>query len=302
VSHLVPIRREGRGPPLFAVHSMAGELTWLPPLAAALAPRHAVFGFAAPGFTHPGPPYSRVEEMAAAYLDAALPVAEDRPWLLLGYSFGGIIAFEMAQQAARRGLAPAELLLLDAYAPSSPPIRALPRWASNGTLVQLATNLIGLPFGLREPLGPGELMELSVDGQIEAAVRQLKARSDIPHAPELLSRHLRQSLDGMAHHAQMMGRYHPTPQASHIPTLFIHNTQGFVSEENPLRLPRIWMKDPSPISGWNGLLHDDVRRVGVETEHFRMTLQPTWSDVCRIIVDALRAHAEPPPIAPLGAR
>ena len=54
----------------------------------------------------------RVEDMARYYLDAIRSLQPTGPYLLAGYSFGGLVAFEMARQLSVEGEQVAKLLLL----------------------------------------------------------------------------------------------------------------------------------------------------------------------------------------------
>ena len=56
--------------------------------------------------------------MAAEYAAAVEAAAPDGPYLLGGWSFGGIVAFEMARQLRERGRPVALLALLDSWSPT----------------------------------------------------------------------------------------------------------------------------------------------------------------------------------------
>jgi thioesterase domain-containing protein len=56
--------------------------------------------------------------MAALYVDAIRTVQPTGPYLLGGWSFGGAVAFEMAQQLRSRGEQVALLALFDSWSPS----------------------------------------------------------------------------------------------------------------------------------------------------------------------------------------
>ena len=64
-------------------------------------------------------PYDSIQQMAADYLKAVRLVQEEGPYLIGGYSFGGLVAFEMAQQLRSEGQEIAALLILDSMSPAS---------------------------------------------------------------------------------------------------------------------------------------------------------------------------------------
>jgi thioesterase domain-containing protein len=57
--------------------------------------------------------------MAKLYIEEIKTIQPQGPYLLGGYSFGGLVAFEMAQQFQQQGQEVSLLALLDCYAPKS---------------------------------------------------------------------------------------------------------------------------------------------------------------------------------------
>ncbi len=68
-------------------------------------------------------PRTDLREMAAAYLHELRDMGLRAPFLLGGWSVGGLIAFEMARQLTFEGEPPGKLVLIDAYPPASPAYR-----------------------------------------------------------------------------------------------------------------------------------------------------------------------------------
>jgi acetoacetyl-CoA synthetase len=63
----------------------------------------AVIGIQARGLAGKDPPHSTVEAMAAEYLREVKARQPDGPYYLCGYSFGGLVAFEMARRLRESG-------------------------------------------------------------------------------------------------------------------------------------------------------------------------------------------------------
>jgi thioesterase domain-containing protein len=120
-SPLVPLRKTGSKPPLFCVHPMGGSALVYQDLARALDPERPFYAFQAPP-VEPGQETQRtIEGLAEGYLSAIREVHPNGPYYLCGWSFGGVVAFEMAQQLARAGVPEGKLVLLDAPVPSVAP-------------------------------------------------------------------------------------------------------------------------------------------------------------------------------------
>ena len=109
----IVLLRPGRGRPLFIVHSAWGDVLALRPLARALHTERPVYGLQARGLDLELEPHDRVEEMAASYVDTMLAVQPKGPFAVAGYSFGGLVALEMARLLSARGHAIEWLGLLD---------------------------------------------------------------------------------------------------------------------------------------------------------------------------------------------
>ena len=60
-------------------------------------------------------PFDRVEDMADCYLNALKNVGPQGSCILIGYSFGGLVAMEMAQRLSESGKHVALLVLVDTY-------------------------------------------------------------------------------------------------------------------------------------------------------------------------------------------
>ncbi|WP_309223726.1 non-ribosomal peptide synthetase [Micromonospora sp. CP22] len=119
VDPVVPIRTGGDRPPLFLVHPIGGNVLCYLPLARHLPREQPVHGLQAAGITAGTTPLRSVPELAASYLAAIRRVQPTGPYRIGGWSFGGVVAFEMARQLndeARRldptGTGPVEQLIL----------------------------------------------------------------------------------------------------------------------------------------------------------------------------------------------
>jgi aspartate racemase len=119
-SSLVPIRPNGSRPPLFCIHAGGANVLIYRPLARRLSSDQPVYALQAQGLDGKKAPYTRVEDMAAHYMREVRTVQPAGPYYLLGASFGGLVAFEMAQRFIAGGESVALLSLFDTYCPLHP--------------------------------------------------------------------------------------------------------------------------------------------------------------------------------------
>jgi acyl transferase domain-containing protein len=119
---LVTIQRGGDRLPFFCVHGAGGNVLNFRDLSKAMGRSQPFYGLQARGVDGVLRPHRTIEEMASAYLDEVRAVQPGGPYLLGGYSGGGLVAFEMAQQLRAAGQDTALVVLIDTY----PPIIAPP--------------------------------------------------------------------------------------------------------------------------------------------------------------------------------
>ncbi|MCB1906877.1 MAG: amino acid adenylation domain-containing protein, partial [Rhodocyclaceae bacterium] len=112
----VPIK-SGSGPALFVVHTMGGNLFHYYELARHLDAEQSVFGLQARGVFSDEQPDRSVEAIAARCVVAMRRAQPEGPYRIAGFSSGGVVAYEIAQQLHAAGQRVALLALIDTYAP-----------------------------------------------------------------------------------------------------------------------------------------------------------------------------------------
>lgn len=116
-SLIVPIQPNGDKLPLFCIHGADGNVLVFRDLPRYLDSNQPVYGIQAKGLDGKQAPHTQIEEMAADYIREMQAVQPEGPYLLVGFSTGGIVAFEIAQQLQAQNQQVALLALLDTYAP-----------------------------------------------------------------------------------------------------------------------------------------------------------------------------------------
>ena len=118
-SPLVAIQAIGSKPPFFCIHPIFGVVFPYYELAHHLGSNQPFYGLQPLGIDGEHPPLKRIEDMAAYYIKALRTVQPEGPYCIGGWSFGGLVAFEMAQQLTASGQKVALLAVLDTLAPAS---------------------------------------------------------------------------------------------------------------------------------------------------------------------------------------
>jgi acetoacetyl-CoA synthetase len=113
-SPFVPLKAGGEKPPILIVPGMGGRATFSE-LARHIRTGRPIYGIQAKGIDGIEEPLEHVEDMADFYLDALNKLEPKSSCILIGYSFGGLVALEMAQRLSKAGKHVALLVLMDTY-------------------------------------------------------------------------------------------------------------------------------------------------------------------------------------------
>lgn len=100
---LVPIQPQGSKPPVYFVHEISGKVLFFRNLADYLGQDQPFYALQAKGVDGQQTPYTKVEDMAAHYIQDIRELQPTGPYFIGGYSFGSVVAFEMARQLEAQG-------------------------------------------------------------------------------------------------------------------------------------------------------------------------------------------------------
>jgi len=120
-SSLVEIQPGISRRPLFFVHPVGGNVLCYLDLARHLGDEQPFYGLQSVGLNGEQQPYTQVEDMAAHYIQELRTIQPQGPYLLGGWSMGGLVAFEIAQQLHQQQQEIAALVLLDSRVPTTIP-------------------------------------------------------------------------------------------------------------------------------------------------------------------------------------
>ncbi len=117
-SVVVPIQPRGTKTPLFCVHGGGMNVLRYKSLATSLDDDQPVYGLQWAGLDGRAVP-SNLETIARHYLDELQSVQPTGPYLLAGHCFGGLVAYEMAQQLQSAGEKTELVIMFDGFNPTS---------------------------------------------------------------------------------------------------------------------------------------------------------------------------------------
>ena len=269
--------RAGDGPQaLFIVHPAEGAVLGYAQLAERLEEGRPVYGLQAPGLEGEALPLESVEQMATQYLGAIRTVQPEGPYLLAGWSFGGLVAFEMAQQLHAAGEQVDWLGLMDSFVLSGAgeePIEKDPGMFASGAgqfLEQL---------GLDLPIPQEELAEHAPAEQVEMILQGL-ADSGVA-IPDAMTRQARNLLKIWNINAAAGQRYEPQSYCGEITFFRAAEDEANIGD---------W--GPNPIEQWQQLAESSLAVHRVPGTHTSMMLDPQNVEVLAERLQESLDHAQ----------
>lgn len=117
-SVLVEIQSGGASTPVFFVHPVGGNVLCYIDLARELGPEQPFYALQSPGAGTSAEEVGTFEQMAQLYIRMMQRVQPTGPYLLGGWSLGGLLAWEIARKLTDKGESIGLLALIDTYPPS----------------------------------------------------------------------------------------------------------------------------------------------------------------------------------------
>ncbi|MEO6086978.1 MAG: beta-ketoacyl synthase N-terminal-like domain-containing protein [Umezawaea sp.] len=263
------LREDGVEPPLFFFHPGGGNTAVFRQLADLLDPAVRAYGFDRVDAT------ATVEERVAHYLPELRRIQPAGPYRLVGWSFGGFLAFEAAQQLVAAGEEVDLLGLID-------PILPLPQEPGLSEVELMRRRLarfgefLRTGYGKKIDLPIAELVGLDDEAQADLLVETIFAAGVVDERVSgAILAHQRQSFVD----ARLLERYHPEPY---------HGRTVFYSAASPvpggLRDQRFDRTDPA--RGWDAVC-DDLDLVVVPGHHLSVLDPPNVEVIARHLTATL---------------
>lgn len=253
-STLVPIQRGGSRTPLFCIHAVGGDVLFYHQLAKELGHDQPFYAFRSALLSTSEPRDTTVEELASIYLKELRAFYPEGPYLLGGLSFGGLVAYEMAQQLYAQGVEPGLLVLFDTLVPGS-----TTRVNTTKQLTTLWQNLRkqGIKYLARKAAFKRNYWRMVLVNRAQAVISSFY---------ELIGREISAELryqQMVALHMRAMMRYE------------IKNYQGKITLMRAVARNEVLSKQVDPLLGWGKFAAGELEVYDVPSDHEAMLLEPS---------------------------
>ncbi|MBD2194868.1 MULTISPECIES: non-ribosomal peptide synthetase [Calothrix] len=184
-SCLVAIQPHGSQPPLFCLPGAGGTPFYLSNLARCLGQEQPFYSFQANNLAGELEAIAQVEDIAANYIQELLIVQPQGPYFLAGHSFGGKVAFEMAQQLIEKGYEVALVAILDSKAPFEQEKLVGHDWDNAKWLLEFA-RATELVFAKNLDISDEIMPSLVWEEQLKYVLQRLKIVDILPPDAEII--------------------------------------------------------------------------------------------------------------------
>jgi thioesterase domain-containing protein/acyl carrier protein len=253
---LLPLSMEGKGLPVFLLPGGNGDLLGVLQLARYLEGRQPIYGLQAAGIGGKHLYRQPVEQVAAQFLEAIRTVQARGPYRLIGASFGGVVAYEMAVRLREAGESVNLLGMIDTFPPG-------PRRKAN-LLARLSVHW-------------RKLSAMPVKKYPKYFVDWWKVYLVALARREPFKKLFRyQSLDSAIRGTEIM-RVGRTAYALYRPPFYSGKVVIFRAKDKP------WYVDWDPMAGWGKYIHGEINVVDVDGTHGLVYKQPYVAGLAKAI-------------------
>ncbi|MFP2962961.1 thioesterase domain-containing protein, partial [Myxococcus sp. 1LA] len=267
----VALQPDGTGTPVFLVHAVGGAVGPYRELARRMGTTRPIYAFQAAGLDGHEPPLEQVEALARRYVGAMREVQPEGPYVLGGWSLGGVVAFEMARELERQGQRVALLVMLDSFAPDENVFaREFPDEAL--LLAGMAMDL-ARTAGTESALRPEDLAGLSDAEQLSTVARHAREAGWLPR--EVEDSALQAWRDVTRANLRALATYRPGPLR--CPVLLLRAKDARRAH------------DVDPSHGWAPWLPAGLMVEDVPGDHYSVLRPPLVETLSRLLIEHVDA-------------
>jgi thioesterase domain-containing protein/acyl carrier protein len=239
--------------PFFCIHPIGGNVFWYMNLARHLGAEQPFYALQSAGLSGEREPLTRIEEMARLYIEHLQTIQAQGPYQLGGWSLGGVVAFEMAQQLRKQGHQIKLLALIDSYVPTE---NHFPANIDETQLMKLFTRDLSGIFGHPLTLEERQQREYKNYEQLNLTLEQAKKLNDLPA-------HLKQQ-----HHLWQVFKANRLAMTRYQAQCYLGQLIWFGASNSRITASQA-------VSEWQALATESIETYSLRGDHYSLLQEPT---------------------------
>jgi acyl transferase domain-containing protein/thioesterase domain-containing protein len=283
---IIPINQKGNYPRSFWVHGAPGFGTFYTGLSEALGPEYPIYAFQARGIDGRTIPH-QFYEMVTHYIECMRLVQPEGPYCIGGYSYGGLVAYEMARQLSNQGEKVSSLIMFDSYPKTSEVIDAF--YANYEPL--FFNILMGNVFA---NTGKNPAAMITVDDlkgieprfQMAYVAKLAKERGGTLPVEEIHN-YIRGAKEVSDYSEEGYKIFNPLPYDG-SDVLYFKATKGYIGESQWNTKPVNLLGDYDYLEPWRRLIRKNFQVVEVPSDHYNILEEPSVLTVKKHLAELLQ--------------
>jgi thioesterase domain-containing protein len=262
---VVPIKPHGRKKPFFCLPGVGGNAIYLYNLAPYFNIDQPLYGLTSQTLDNESTLQLNVAEMARFYVDTLYNIQPEGPYFLGGHSFGGIVAFEMAQIIQRDGKAVGLLIIIDQKGPQQKDSRSITSQENDIHLLMSIAREIEHVYRKKLGITAGVLSELKdEDERLDYLVEQIFVNIfPVDGVKGAIRYQLKNQLTLIKNHIKALDSYHPGNHIS-MPIILIRAKEHDATVE----------ESENVFGGWEKYSDGNVAVDFVDGDHYSIMREP----------------------------
>lgn len=270
-SLLIKLQSRGNKKPVCFVHPVGGGVFCYVTLARLLGNDQPFYAIQAAGLEGEQEPFSTIEEMANHYIKELRVMEQEGPYIIGGWSFGGIVAFEMANQLQKE-CQETTVILLDSYRYNDwIPFGHKNISLDENNLMIWFINDFARNIGKDLNISEKDIVDYSSkEEKINALLQMIKNANVVPASFDL--QQIKFSLNVFQANVQALARYNPTSCINH---LLLIRAKEMLQFDYPESKKEIFV-------GWNKLAKEIDLEI-IDGDHYTVLAKPNVQHIIEII-------------------
>lgn len=285
-SPLVQIKK-GKGAPFVLVHPIGGNVICYNDLIQCLETDRPIYGLQSLGIQGEQTPLNHIRDMAETYINALHSIQPEGPYLLAGWSMGGVIAFEMAHLLRQAGQDVNLLMLMDSWLPGQD--KTVKDTDSANALEQNAQWLLAFFQDMWQGDLPDTFRDLQEKLQVLPIAQQLKLALEQAQQLGLISNDA-----DIAQLENIFNVFKANWQAlwSYTPSLYTGGITFFRATEEKATFSNTPFDRHLQMQEWHRLTRNPIEIYNIHGNHHTMFLMPIVQDLAKIITVLLQKASQ----------